>query len=206
MNKNQAKSIAERKRSNIMQDQMRVYSDLLSLVEDVLHARIVTDAMWKFKHKRGAKTGFHNPVITFSHVALENFTVQQLCKLFDRKNSVFHVWDVAECLPHPALSAWLEENHKKVMGDEKLIQEWWGTAIKHRGAVAHFASDEYQKKFTEGRTSEKRLHDFLLEFLCQIKFEMQRIPIEKTMEEFRLRLKIFEDHVKLCMNEIYKEI
>lgn len=200
-----AKTIAQRRKNDIMQDQMRVYSDLLALVEQALHARIIADALWKYRWDRVARTGVGNSVVSFSQVALENFAVLQLWKLFDSQ-SVFNVWYVAEYLPHPALSKWLENNFARVKSDVKLIEEWRGSAVAHRGAVVHYASDEYEKKFTEGRISEKRLHDFLLEFLCQIKFEMQRVPIEQTMEEFRLGLEGFEHHVNKCMKEIFKEI
>lgn len=204
--KNQVKKLAKQRKENIVQDQLRVYSELFSLVEQALHARIVSDAMWRYRRELRGRTMAGNSVIAFSQVALENFTVQQLWKLFDRKNSVFHVWYVAECLPHPLLLRWVDDNVAKIENDVKLINEWRHVVVAHRGEVSHYAPDEYDKKFTEGRTSEKRMQDFLLDFLCQIKFQVQGISVTKTREELKGGLAGFENFIKNQMTETFKEL
>jgi hypothetical protein len=204
--KTQAKKVATQSRENIMQDQLRVYSKLFSLVEQALHARIVSDAMWRYRWERVGRTRAGNSVISFSQVALENFAVQQLWKMFDRKNSVFHVWYVAECLPHPSLLKWVDDNVARIQKDVKLINEWRHVVVAHRGEVSHYASGEYDKKFTEGRASEKRMQDFLLDFLCQIKFEMQGIPVKKTMEGLKGGLTGFGEFIRNQMTETFKDL
>lgn len=203
---NQTKRVVKHRKEGILQDQMGVYGGLLALVEEALHARIISDAVWKYRWERVARAGVGNSIVSFSQVALENFTIQQLWKLFDQKNSVFNIWYIAEHLPHPALLKWLESNIKKIQNDIGLISEWRHVMVGHRAEAGYFAPDEYQKKFTDARSSEKRMQDFLLDFLCQIKFETQRIPIEQTMEGLRFGLMGFESHIKNGMAEIFKDL
>ncbi|MBI2610081.1 hypothetical protein HYW53_02805 [Candidatus Giovannonibacteria bacterium] len=200
----QIKEEVKQRKNEIFRDQEKLYSRFSELVEQVIHARIIADAMWKFRHDRGIKTGFGNSVISFSHVALENFVVLQLFKLFDRKYSVFNVWDVAQNLTHPNLLIWLEEKFVTIKKDFDLISEWRHVIVGHRGETGYFVSEEFEKKFTEARISEKRLRDFLLEFLCQIKFEMQRIKTRKTMEGFNFRIDSFGSYIKKEMAETFK--
>lgn len=198
----QSKKIAKLKERNLINDRELCYLKLRELVEEILRARIIADAIWKHKLERAVQTGFHNPIISFSQVALENFTVQQLWKLFDRK-SVFNVWYVAEHLS-PTLVMWLKKDMALIENDRKLIEEWRHIVIGHRSLVGYFAPDEHQKKFINARTSEKRLQNFLLDFLCQIKFETQQISLQQTMEELNFRLTSFEDHIKSEMPKVFK--
>lgn len=206
MNQNSQKNFLKQKRNSVMQDQLKVYNNFFELVEQVLHSRIVADAVWKYRWDRVAKTGEGNSIITFSQVALENFTIQQLWKLFDKKNSVFNVWYVAENLPYPKLLIWLNKNIKNVKLDLDLISEWRHIAVGHRSEVMHFISEQYQDKFKEGRLSEKRLQDFLFNFLSHMKFEIQHIPVEKTLEELRIAMDAFEHYIRSSIKEVYKEI
>lgn len=203
-NKVKVREVAKQRKERITQDQLRVYEDILSLVEQALHARIISDVVWKYRWERVARTGFGNSIISFSHIALENFSIQQLWKLFDTKNSVFHVWYVADCLSRPALSEWLEKNIQTIQKDINLISEWRHVMVGHRAEVGYFAPEEYQKKFTDARSSEKRMQGLLLNFLCQIKFETQRIPITQTMEGLQFGLASFEAHIKKEIPSVYK--
>jgi len=202
----QIKTIIKKRKDNIIQDPEKAYFKLLELVEQAMHARIIADAIWKYCWDRVSRTGGQNLVVRFSQVALDNFTVLQLWKLFDRK-SVFHVWDVAEYLNKPNLTAWLNNKiaEKQIQEDIKIIDEWRHVAIGHRSEVGYFAPDVHEKKFTTGRSSEKRLHDFLLDFLCQIRLELRQTPVAETMEGLRMGLMGFEAHIKNEMKKVFKD-
>lgn len=203
----QIKTIIKKRKDDILRNPETVYYKLLELVEQAIHARIVTDAIWKYRWEQIARTGIFNTIVTFSHVALENFTVLQLWKLFDQKNSVFHVWDAAKYLNKPTLTAWLNNKitEKQIQEDIKIIDEWRHVAIGHRSEVGYYAPDEHQKKFITGRSSEKRLQDFLLDFLCQIRLETQKVSINQTMEGLRIGIMRFEAHIKNEMKKIFKD-
>lgn len=202
----QIKKIIEKRKEDIKYEPETVYYKLLELVEQAIHARIIADEIWKYYWNQVSLTGEQNLVVRFSQVALDNFTVLQLWKLFDRKRSVFHVWEVAENLGKPALTAWLNKKiaEKQLQEDIKIIDEWRHNAIGHRSEAGYYAPDEHQKKFTEGRTSEKRLQDFLLEFLGRIRQELRQIPAAETTEGLRMGIAGFEHYVKNDMKKVFK--
>lgn len=202
---NQIKTIIKKRKDDILRDPEKVYYKFLELVEQARNARIISDAVWKYHMEQIRRIGEIKDVINYSRLALENFAVLQLWKLFDEKNSVMNIWDVAECLNKPVLTAWLKVNIKKIKDDINLISEWRGDAVGHRGEAGYYAPDIREIKFTTARVSEKRLHDFLLKFLCQIRFEMQQIPVERTREELKFSLVGFEAHIKKEMAEIFKD-
>ncbi len=197
--------IIGRAEKDTLEDQPKLYSRFSELVEQALHARIIADAMWKFRHERGFRTGFNNSIVSFCHVALENFAAQQLWKLFDEAHSVLNVYYVVEHMRYLSLATWFKENLAKIKQDVDLISEWRHGIVGHRGKVGYFVPNEYEKKFDDARSSEKRMQDFLLAFLCQIKLEMQRVPVEKTLEELQLRLSSFEEHIKRDMSELFEQ-
>lgn len=201
----QIKTIIKKRKDDVMRNPETIYYKFLELVEQARNARTISDAVRKLHSGRVSRSGVINDVVNYSRVALENFAVLQLWKLFDRKNSEFHVWQVAEYLNNPALTEWLEANIKKIQKDIDLISEWRGDAIGHRGEAGYYAPDIREIKFTTARVSEKRLHDFLFEFLCQIRFETRQILVEHTMEELKFGLLGFESHIRNEMAKVFKD-
>lgn len=194
--KSKLKIIAQNQKDEIIQNQEKIYYKFLLLVEQALHIRIIANEMWKYRWDRVAKTGLFNDIISFSYVALENFAVQELWKLFDQKNSVFHVWYIIKYIKNRLLEKWFRERVKEIQKDINLIGEWRHNVIGHRGEVGYFAPDEYQKKFSAARLSEAQLGDFLIDFLSQIKFEINKIPARQTKKELQMGLKFFENRMK----------
>ena len=123
-------------------------------------------------------------MLTFSHVALENYAIQQLWKLFDKKNSVFDVWHLVEHMPHSNLKTWFQVEIKSIDQSLKNLEAWRHNMVSHRSDIGHMDPDEFEQKFPDRFKHEERIREFLLDLICQMKFEMQRTSTQKTREKF----------------------
>lgn len=205
----QTKKTWEEKEATIINDQVGLFAQAKDLVMQAFYACIVRDVMKEYRYRRAEKLQKYNTVATFSHVALENLALLQLWKLFDEKNSAFHVWYIVERLPHPALKAWFDEQIAVLQPDIDYLSAWRHNFVGHRSAIGHFSPVEFEKKMNNALDSEnceERIKDFLLNFLCRIKFEVKRLPIEQNKEALLLALKDYRSFVENDRDEILQNI
>lgn len=203
----QIKKVIEKSRNNFKQNPQAVYFKFWALVEQARNARIISDAIWKYHGQLIYHKGEINNVTNYSRVALENFAVSELWKLFDKK-SAFNIWEVTELLNKPSLSTWLETNFKKVESDKELVHEWRGDAIGHRGKAGFYAQEMRVVKFKNGRVSEQRLRNFLVDFLSHIFQELFGTDISDATNaklEMRASENNFKKDIEKEMKEIFKE-
>lgn len=203
MNQPVKKLVKDRVRATI-NDQTRLYKQLYDLIMQAFHACMARDVVKDYRYKRASKTESYNTINSFSHVALENYALLQLWKLFDKKSSL-NVASVVEYFPHEALKNWFNRKIKKLEKDINYISAWRGNFIGHRSEIAQFAPEQFEKKFEGFRGSEERIKSFLLNLLCQIKFEMHRIETRKTMEELTLSLKGFAEFLQEDKDKVLKK-
>lgn len=111
---NQVKNKIKEVKDNINKDPREVYFRFFNLVEQAINARIIADLFWKYHTELIYHSGEIKNITNYSRVALENFAVLEIWKLFDKKNSVFHIWDVAKYLNDSNLNNWLESNYKRI--------------------------------------------------------------------------------------------
>lgn len=201
---NQIKKKLKEAKDNFKQNPREVYFKFFSLVEQARNARVVADAVWRCHMQLIYHTGEIKNVTNYSRVALENFAVSELWKLYDKKNSVFHIWDVAGYLNNPILSKWLDINFKKIQSDVDLISEWRHDAIGHRGEAGYYTPNLRQPKFSTARVSEQKLRDFLVDFLCQIDRELWGTDIEDIKQGMRASKNSFKQQVEKEMKETFK--
>jgi hypothetical protein len=174
--------------ANVTEDQLKVYEHTKELVLQAFHSCMVRDIVKENRYKRAAEKRSYNAINSFSHVALENYALLQLWKLFDEKNSVFNVRYAVEHMPHPALKSWFTKEIGLIKNDIEYVCAWRHNFVGHRSEIVHFAPEEFQKAFSGVTDSEPRVKEFLLNLLCKMKLEMQGIPMEKTMVELCLEL------------------
>lgn len=173
------------KEESIKSDQISLYSQFENLVLQALYSCIVRDVMKEYRHRRAETLREYNTIATFSHVALENYALLQLWKLFDKENSTMHVWYVMEHIPHPDLKTWFDVRIKKLRSDIKYLSAWRGNFVGHRSAIGHFAPREFNKIFENEQDNEERVRQFLLDFLCEMRFQIHRTSREEQMQIFR---------------------
>lgn len=173
-------SLLEREKE-ITQDPVGFHSQFKDLVLKAFQACIVRDVIGRYRYGRAEKLQEYNVITTFSHVALENYALLQLCKLFDEK-SVYNVWYVPKCVPYPELKKWFDEQIRIIEPDISYLSAWRGNFVGHRSAAGHFAPRQLEEKFNVNQDSEKRVKEFLLNLLCRINFEIYRCPVEETKE------------------------
>jgi hypothetical protein len=199
------KKIIEERVESITGDQLTVYNQAHELVMQAFHACMVRDVIKEYRYQRAEKVRSYNAINTLSHVALENYALLQLWKLFDQKNSVFHVWYAVQHLPHKNLQVWLDEQIKLIEKDINNLSAWRHGFVGHRSEIAHFAPEEFEEKFKDTRGGEDRIKSFLLFLLCQMKFEIYRIEIHKTMEGLSLELRGYAEFLQKEKNEVLKQ-
>jgi len=192
------------KKDLIIRDQTKLYSEFKDLVMQVFQSCMVRDVVKEYRYKRAQKTRSYNAITTFSHVALENYTISQLWKLFDKKNSVLDIYFVVKIMPYEALKDWFKTQYKKVEDDVKNLSGWRHNLVGHRSGIGYFTPEEFEKKFKNLYKSEQEIKSFLLFFLCQMKFEMQRIEIHKTMEELSSELKGYATFLQKEKSKVFK--
>ncbi|MBU2579633.1 hypothetical protein KKF19_01575 [Patescibacteria group bacterium] len=173
----------------ITNNPVRIYKEAHELIMQAFHSSMIRDKMRDYRYKRASKRKEYNAITSFSHVALENYAILQLWKLFDKNNSVFNVWYIVKNIPNKDLKSWFNVEIKKIQEDIDYISAWRHNFVGHRSEIGYFSPEEFEEKFKNIKGSESRLKQFLLFFLCQIKFEMQRIPIHQTKEELAKQLK-----------------
>ena len=193
------------KKEMIIKDQEKLYSEFKGLVMQTFYSCMARDVVKEYRYKRASKTKSYNAINTFSHVALENYTISQLWKLFDKKNSVLDVYFVIKKMPYPSLKEWFKIELNKVEDDVKNLSIWRHNLVGHRSGLGYFTPEEFEEKFTNISESEVKIKGFLLSILCQIKFEMQRIEIHKTMEELTGELKSYASFLDVEKDKVLKE-
>ena len=170
---------------SIREDQVSLYSQFEELALQALYACIVRDVMKEYRYRRAETLRKYNTITTFSHVALANYALQQLWKLFDQNNSTMHVWYVVEYMPHSDLKAWFVRCIKELELDIKYLSTWRGNASAHRSAIGHFAPQELDRKFEGEQDNEGRIRQFLLDFLCEMRFQIYRTSRKEQMQIFQ---------------------
>ena len=195
---NQIKTTWRDKEKSVQSDQVSLYTQTEELVLQALYSCIVRDVMKEYQYQRAEAFRKYNVVATFSHVALANYALQQLWKLFDQENSTMHVWYVVKHMPYLDLKTWFDLRIKELEPDIKYLSAWRHNAVGHRSAIGHFAPREFEKKFEGEQVNEERIRLFLLDFLCEMRFQMYRTSKEEQKQIFR---EILTDYQKLVEND-----
>lgn len=187
---------------SVQSDQVSLCSQFEDLVFQALNTCIARNIMKEYRYRRAETLRKYNTVATFSHVALENYALLQLWKLFDKENSTMHVWYAVEHLPHPDLRTWFDARIQELEPDIKYLSAWRHNAVGHRSAIGHFAPRELDKKFEGEQDNEERVRQFLLDFLCEMRFQIYRTPREEQMRIFREVLASYRRLVENDRDEI----
>lgn len=182
--KSQLKSWGNKEES-VKSDQVSLYAQFEELALQALYACIVRDVMKEYRHRRAETLRKHGTIATFSHVALENYALLQLWKLFDKENSTMHVWYVVEHMPHSGLRVWFDVRINELEPDIKYLSAWRHNAVGHRSSIGHFAPHEFEKRFENEQDNEVRVRKFFLDFLCEMRFQMYRTSREEQMRIFQ---------------------
>jgi len=199
------KKLIKNKIEEITKNQVEIYRQTHELIMPAFHACMARDVIKDYRYQRESKTRSYNIINSFSHVALENYALLQLWKLFDKENSDVHVYWAMEHMPHQSLKDWFDIEINKIKQDINYLSAWRHNFVGHRTEIAHFAPEEFEKKFKGFRGSEDRIKSFLLFFLCRMKFEMQQIEVHKTMEELSLQLKGFAEFLHKEKEDVLKQ-
>ncbi len=179
----------------IKQDQYKIYLQALDLICQALHVCIVRDVIREDRYRREEALQQYNIVVTISHVSLENYAIQQLWKLFDKKSSVFNLWNIVENIPHTDLKIWFDNEIKKIEDDITNLNAWRHNVISHRSEIGHSAFEEFQMKFPNRFKYEEKIKDFLLNFLSQAKFYIDRTLSTETKGELTKSLENYKQLV-----------
>lgn len=195
MQKVKSRSKTRQKLKAIEGNQMNIYSEAFELIHQALYACIVRGVIKEDRYRRAEARKEYNVIMSMSHVALENYAIQQLWKLFDKKNSVFNVWHIVENMPHPDLKTWFQGEIEKLKDDIVHLSVCRHNMVGHRSAIYHLTPQEFDKKFSNWFEREERLKTFLIDLLCQMKFEMQRVQTQKTKDELVTDLKNYKRYI-----------
>jgi len=186
-----------RKAKSIEEDQEKLYIQILDLTRQAFHVSIVRDVIKEYRFKREEAKKEYNLVMTISHVALANYSLQQFWKLFDKK-SVFNVWHVVKNMPHPNLKVWFEKEIVNIQDDLENIEVLRHNLVSHRSEGGHIERTKFDKDFFKGVDHEARIKDFLIELISQIKFEMKGASVNETKKKF---LEGLESYKRLVVKE-----
>ena len=115
-----------------------------------------------------------------------------------------HVWYVVEHMPHPDIKTWFAQRIKELEPDIKYFSTWRGNASAHRSAIGHFALQELDQKFEGEQDNEERIRQFLLDFLCEMRFQMHRTSRQEQMRIFQDILTSYRKLVENDRDEMLK--
>lgn len=200
----QTKTSWRNKEESVKSDQVSLCSQFENLALQALYSCIVRDVTKEYRYLRAEAVRKYNVIATFSHVALANYALQQLWKFFDRKNSTLHVWDMIKHMPHPNLKIWFDQRIQELEPDIKYLSAWRQNFVGHRSAIGHFAPQEFEKKFEGQQDNEERIKQFLLDFLCEMRFQIHKTSREEQMWIFKEILTDYRRLVESDRDEILK--
>jgi len=183
----------------IKEDQGKIYLQAFDLVHQALHTCIIRDVVKEYRYQREEAMKKYNSVIIVSHVALENHSIQQLWKLFDKKNSVFNLWHVIESMPHKTLNTWLIDKIDYIKEDLENLEAWRHNIVSHRSGMGYFKPKEFEKRFPDRAKHEENIKNFLFDFLSKIKLEMQGISVKETKAKL---IKGLKSHERFAIEEL----
>jgi hypothetical protein len=196
----------KRFKKQIENNQGKLYMQVYDLVHQALHTCVARDIVREFRYDEERKHQTYNSFLIITHIALENYALQQLWKLFDKKNSVFHIWHIVKKMPYPNLQTWLENEINKISEDIENLVAWRNNMVSHRSEIGCLDPQKFEDQFSNRMYHESNIIDFLIRFLAQLKFEMYRISPEKTINKITLELEGYREFIHRDKNKIMKVI
>ncbi len=164
---------------------LREYKDL---VVQTFQIGYIRDFVKEYRHKRAEKFKSYNIFNTTTHVALENFYLLLLWKLFDEKRSKMSVYGVSNIVKDQQFKDFFDKEIKQINREVDILNQWRNRIICHRDITVHFNSRHLENKFPLTDEGIKKLKDFLFEFLCQLDFSLHRTKIEELKNKYQKEL------------------
>src|SRR3989344_120582 len=156
-----------------------IFNQYKKLVIDVFKVNYTLEFVKKYRHRR------NNTFCEVTHVALENFYLLLLWKLFDKKRSKMSVYDVIQ---NQEFKNFFDSEIKKIEDEKKALNDWRNRVVCHYDITVHFDFKHFESKFkTRDRKKDmKKIESFLFKFLCQLASACNPNhikPIEKVYKE-----------------------
>jgi hypothetical protein len=171
-----------------------LFNQYKNLVIDVFKVGYTFEFIKKYRNKR------NNVFSEITHVALENFYLLLLWKLFDKKRSKMSVYGICDKIQNQEFEKFFNTEIKKIKDEIKAISEWRNRVICHRDITVHFDPKSFEDKFkTRNKEQDiKKIKTFLFKFLCHfgpIASPNHTTPAEKVYKE------IFNEIKDRCLKD-----
>ena len=177
------------------------YKDLVIQIFQIGYIREITK---DYRYKRAEKFQSYNAFNTTTHVALENFYLLLLWKMFDETNSKLTVYDIKTETKDRNFIKWFNEKIKEIKKENKededkevdILRRWRNKVIGHRDISVHFNHKLIESEFPLNDEKVEKLKFFLLEFLCQLDYLCDNNKsIDSAREMYQT---ILDEHKALC--------
>lgn len=182
-------------RNKIIKDPLKVYEEIHKLIIQAFYVEFVRQKTKERRYKlRVAKN--RNSIDFFSHVALENYSIIQLWKLFDHK-SIFNTREVIKYVPYTDLKSWFDEEIKSIAGDIKNLDIWRHNFVGHRLEFGYFAPEVFERRFKNiNEIINQKIQPFLIMFLFKLRSEVKNITFQTSISEIMKELSEFNKALK----------
>ncbi|MFH1900042.1 MAG: hypothetical protein ABIJ83_02095 [Patescibacteria group bacterium] len=170
-----------------------LFNQYKNLVIDVFKVDYTLEFIKKYRNKR------NNIFSEVTHVALENFYLLLLWKLFDKRGSV-SVHGICNIIQNQEFKKFFDTEIKNIKHEIDAIDKWRNRVICHRDITVHFDPKSFEDKFkTRNKEQDiKKIKIFLFKFLCRfapIANPNHTMPAKKVYE------KIFDEIKERCLKE-----
>ena len=176
-------------------DLNKILNEYKDLAIQVLQIGYIRNFVKEYRYKRAEKLKGYNIFNTTIHVAMENFYLLLLWKLFDKKRSKLTIYDISDRIQCSKFKQFFNKEIQEIEKEINTLSQWRNRIICHRDISVHFNSNQLEDEFPLDNEEIDKLTNFLFEFWCQLDFSLHRIPIDKLKIQYKKEL---ESLKKFC--------
>lgn len=192
------KKLLQSRVETTIKDPLEIYKHMHGRIMHIFETNSVRLLIEEYRCLRKSKMK-QNRVIIYSNEALANYILVLLRKLIAKKE----LWSLHNVInkyiqSSPELKIWFNKKIKELNPQFEVLLTWSNNVSLHFTKIAQGAPQEFENKYGKNlRNSEVKIMMFLLEFLSQIKYEIEKtanpkevlINLHKETQEFGCRVK-----------------
>lgn len=184
-----------------LDDLNKILSEYKDLIIQVFQIGYIREIVKDYRYKRAEKFQSYNVFNRTTHVALENFYILLLWKLFDKKRSKMSVYGICDAIADPNFKKFFNNEIHKIKKMVDILGSWRNRIICHRDITVHFSPKLIENNFPLIDEDVEKLKKFLLEFLCQLDFSLHHNEINELRKIYQ---SVLNDLKNLCHTETEK--
>ena len=125
----------------------KIFDEYKKLVIHVFQVDYICKFARNYRYKIAEKSKSYNIFNEITHVALENFYLLLLWKLFDQKRSKMSVYGIYDTIPDKQFKKFFSAEIEKVADEIEALDKWRNRVVCHRDITVHFDHKSFESKF-----------------------------------------------------------